>query len=50
MQGKDSVRFSELFKDTVETHGMLWARNHYTKNGMADWEFAFWMHATKPQI
>ena len=43
MRGTTLVRFSDLFADTVSTHGADWARKHYTRNGMAEWEFDFWM-------
>lgn len=47
MRGSIQVPFSELFADTVQTHGAEWARAHYTKRGMQDWEFQHWMRATK---
>lgn len=50
MSGKGSVRFSELFKDTVECHGILWSWQFYKTNGMPDWEFGFWLRATRPQV
>ena len=46
MQGKDSIRFSEMFADTVECHGVQWAARHYAKRGMAMWEVLFWLRAT----
>ncbi len=50
MNGKGSVRFSDLFADTVSVHGIAWAWRHYVcKHGMADWEFAFWCRATKTE-
>lgn len=43
MQGKGSIRFSDLMTDTIAVHGLLWAYNHYCKrNGMEAWEFFFW--------
>ena len=46
MQGKGNVRFSELFRDTLEAHGWLFAYEHYVlKGGMADWEWQFWLGA-----
>ena len=43
MRGSGSIRFSELFRDTVETHGVSWAFQYYCrKHGMQPWEFAFW--------
>jgi len=46
MNGKGNVRFSELFADTVSTHGLMFARKHYvTKHSMQEWEFQFWLTA-----
>lgn len=42
MKGTNPIRFSDLFRDTVETHGIEWARTYYTRRGMAAWEFDFW--------
>ena len=47
MSGKGNVRFSELFADTVATHGVAWAVSYYSKHGMQCWEFLFWMRATR---
>lgn len=41
MRGLGSVRFSELFADTIETHGVLFAFAHYAKT-MDEAEFAVW--------
>jgi hypothetical protein len=46
MQGKGSVRFGELFADTVRVHGLAWAVAHYAKRGMPLWECLFWVRAT----
>lgn len=47
MNGKGNVRFSELFADTVQTHGLMFAMEYYVVNhGMEYWEFVFWCHAT----
>ena len=46
MSGKDEVRFSELFKDTAKTHGVVWAWSYYKKRGMSQVEFRFWCRAT----
>ena len=45
MHGTLSIHFSELFADTVNAHGIDWARAHYVKHGMTEWEFGFWAHA-----
>ena len=43
MQGHDKVFFTELFADTVKTHGVSWAHSYYClKHGMPEWEFIFW--------
>lgn len=43
MKGSIQVTFAELFRDTVETHGLEFAREYYcTKHGMSAWEFGFW--------
>lgn len=31
MQGKGDVRFSDMVKDTIETHGLPWAFDYYVK-------------------
>lgn len=45
MRGSLQVRFSDLFADTVRTHGPVFAFCYYCKRGMPEWEFAFWMRA-----
>jgi len=45
MRGSLSVRFSELFADTIQTHGVVFALCYYCKRGMTEWEFAFWMRS-----
>lgn len=47
MQGKGSIRFAELFADTVQAHGVAWAAAHYAKKGMPLWECMFWLRATR---
>lgn len=43
MSGSGDVRFSELFADTVKTHGVVWAFRYYVgKHNMTVWEFSFW--------
>lgn len=43
MSGKGNIRFSELFLDTLNTHGLAFCREYYVeKHGMAEWEFSFW--------
>ena len=42
MNGTQTVKFSELFADTVRAHGLQWAHLHYTSKGMKEWEFRFW--------
>lgn len=49
MQGKGDVRFSELFADTVQAHGIYWAWIYYGSKGMQQWEFDFWCKATKTE-
>lgn len=47
MSGKGNVRFSELFADTVATHGVSFAHSYYViRHGMAVWEFKFWRAVT----
>ena len=43
MQGNQTITFSQLFADTVRTHGVRWARNHYWANGMSLQEFSVWL-------
>jgi hypothetical protein len=48
MRGSGQVRFSELFADTVKAHGVIWAHGYYCrKQGMAEWEFNFWLKVTQ---
>lgn len=47
MSGSGSVRFSDLFADTVKTHGVLWAAEYYAKRGMKEWEFRFWLNGVQ---
>lgn len=43
MKGSITVPFSELFRDTISTHGVVWAFQYYVrKHGMSEWEFMFW--------
>lgn len=44
------MRFTELFVDTVNTHGVEWSHWHYVRNGMEEWEFWFWIKATSQQL
>ena len=47
MSGKGSIRFSELFADTVSAHGAEFGYNYYVlQHGMEYWEFRFWLLAT----
>jgi hypothetical protein len=49
MHGSGNIRFSELFKATVRTHGVSWAWDYYVgKHRMSTWEFMFWRAVTKP--
>ena len=45
MSGLNNVRFSELFADTVKTHGTIWAWEYYSKRGMSQKEFKIWRKA-----
>lgn len=48
MKGTESVRFSDLFADTLNTHGVKFAHRHYvTKGGMPQWEFRHWMKVSR---
>ena len=42
MNGKGSVRFSDLFADTLLTHGYDWAKAYYAEHGMSEGEFNTW--------
>lgn len=42
MVGCNAVKFSDLFTDTVNMHGMGWARTYYLKHGMNVKEFRLW--------
>ena len=45
MNGKGQVRFSELFADTIKTHGMVFGFEYYVnKHGMQTWEFGLWFY------
>ena len=44
MHGTLTIPFSELFADSVRTHGTIWAWDHYVKKGgMPEWEYKFWL-------
>ena len=43
MSGNQNVRFSELFADTLFTHGVVWTQKYYTKRGMSRAEFGLWL-------
>ena len=46
MKGSLTIPFSELFRDTISTHGVVWAWLYYVrKHGMSEWEFNFWRKA-----
>lgn len=45
MKGSQNIRFAELFRDTLHTHGFEWALSYYKKRGMQAWEFVFWLRA-----
>lgn len=48
MKGSLTVPFSELFKDTITNHGVVWAWNYYVRqHKMAQWEFNFWRMACR---
>ena len=42
MQGKGSVRFSDLFADTVRAFGVVDSWAIYSRKGMSAREFRFW--------
>ena len=44
MNGKDHVRFLELVRDNIETHGLAWTLRYYSKR-MPVWEVRFWARA-----
>ena len=47
MHGTIHIPFSELFADSVRTHGTIWAWKHYVVKGkMAEWEYKFWLLST----
>lgn len=46
-RGTVDVPFSELFADTVRTHGVKWAAQYYQRHGMPTWEFLFWIKAAR---
>lgn len=46
MNGRGQVRFTELFTDTIQTHGVVWGFQYYKKHGMQAWEFGFWLRST----
>ncbi len=47
MKGTPRIPFSTLFADTVKTHGVDFAIQHYVrKHRMPAWEFYFWMRST----
>ncbi len=43
MKGSLTIPFSELFRDTINMHGVCWAWAYYVRrHGMSEWEFDFW--------
>lgn len=49
--GTVQIPFSELFTDTVRTHGIEWSVKYYIRKlGMEHWEFKFWLKACWPAI
>lgn len=43
MNGKGDVRFSDMFRETIRTHGFSYAHKHYVVRGkMSVWEWLFW--------
>lgn len=51
MFGTKQVRFSELFNDTMETHGYWFAYDYYVaQNGMGDFEFSCWVKEYMAQM
>ena len=51
MQGKDNIRFSELVKDAIDTHGVKWAFDYYVKkHGLPPRQFQIYAGlTTKPK-
>jgi hypothetical protein len=45
MRGSISIPFSHLFLDTVREHGIMWTACYYSKRGMKEWEFRFWLRS-----
>ncbi len=45
MRGSVQVTFSQLFADTVQKHGTVWAWQYYSKRGMSRQEFRIWRKA-----
>lgn len=45
MQGNQQVKFSELFKDTLQAFGLSEAQGYYLRHGMHNWEFWFWVRS-----
>ena len=51
MNGSNNIRFTELFIDTVATHGTHWAHTHYVTRGkMQAWEFRLWLRSNYTAI
>lgn len=42
MRGSTPVTFLDLIRDTVQTHGIRWSLDYYSKR-MPAWELRFWM-------
>ena len=47
MQGKGSVRFSELFWDSIWNLGYTHCKRYYLSKGMSPQEFEFWLLYTR---
>lgn len=42
MRGNDTIRFTDLVKDTIKTHGLSWAVRYYAKR-LTPFELRFFM-------
>ncbi len=47
MRGTLTIRFVDLFADTVNTHGARWAHQYYAKRGMSDFEYGVWLKSAR---
>lgn len=47
MSGLGNIRFTDLLRDNLATHGYLWTIDYYLRHGMPQWELEFWLRSVR---